>query len=150
MKNSIASIGRSRFSVKHYVAMWDALTTGRPWHGELLNKRKNGQLYWEESHISPIRDETGAVSHFVAVKTEITERKSEQLALQTALKDKVFLLHEVHHRVKNNLQVISSLLNLESLRSEHPAAKAVLKDMQGRIGGCQASCRPRVSVMRLF
>jgi PAS domain S-box-containing protein len=118
---------------ENYVAMWDALTKGQPWHGELLNKRKNGQLYWEESHISPIRDETGAVSHFVAVKTEITERKSEQLALQTALKDKVFLLHEVHHRVKNNLQVISSLLNLESLRSEHPAAKAVLKDMQGRI-----------------
>jgi two-component sensor histidine kinase/CheY-like chemotaxis protein len=53
--------------------------------------------------------------------------------LQTVLKEKEFLLHEVHHRVKNNLQVITSLLRLESGRSDQAATKLVLSEMQGRI-----------------
>jgi two-component sensor histidine kinase len=64
--------------------------------------------------------------------------QQETLALQiaertTSLREKTALLLEVHHRVKNNLQVISSLLRLETSRSEHKATKAVLKDMQGRV-----------------
>lgn len=53
--------------------------------------------------------------------------------MQSSLKEKEALLKEVHHRVKNNLQVITSLLRLESRRSEEPAARSVLTDMQGRI-----------------
>lgn len=64
---------------------------------------------------------------------DITERKQAEAALRTALRDKEALLKEVHHRVKNNLQVITSLLRLESVRSEHLLTKSVLKDMQGRI-----------------
>lgn len=53
--------------------------------------------------------------------------------MQSSLKEKEALLKEVHHRVKNNLQVITSLLRLESRRSEESAARSVLTDMQGRI-----------------
>jgi two-component sensor histidine kinase len=53
--------------------------------------------------------------------------------LQASLKEKVMLLNEVHHRVKNNLQVITSLLSLESARSSAPDIQQVLKNMQGRI-----------------
>lgn len=54
--------------------MWTALSSGQPWHGELTNKRKNGEVYWEESHIAPITNSDGSITHYVAIKTEITER----------------------------------------------------------------------------
>ncbi|HOE41995.1 MAG TPA: histidine kinase dimerization/phosphoacceptor domain -containing protein [Rhodoferax sp.] len=63
----------------------------------------------------------------------LIERKREQDALQQALQEKVALLKEVHHRVKNNLQVIASLLRMEGKGSEHSHTQAVLNDMQGRI-----------------
>lgn len=61
-----------------YVTMWKAMTDGRLWKGELLNKRKNGELYWEEAQIAPVKDATGGVTHCVAVKTDITERKQAE------------------------------------------------------------------------
>jgi two-component system CheB/CheR fusion protein len=61
------------------------------------------------------------------------ERKQAEQALQTSLQEKTALLLEIHHRVKNNLQVITSLLRLEAGRSEHAPTKAALKDMQVRI-----------------
>ena len=64
---------------------------------------------------------------------DITERKRADLALQASLQEKTALLHEVHHRVKNNLQVVTSLLRLEARRSAQPETRAVLTDMQGRI-----------------
>jgi PAS domain S-box-containing protein len=70
---------------------------------------------------------------YLVVLHDITARKEAELALQASLADKTALLKEVHHRVKNNLQVITSLLRLESGRSGVPATKTVLTDMQGRI-----------------
>jgi PAS domain S-box-containing protein len=64
---------------------------------------------------------------------DITERKRAKLALQISLRDKEALLNEVHHRVKNNLQVVSSLLRLEAGRSKQPETSSVLQEMQGRI-----------------
>ncbi len=64
---------------------------------------------------------------------DITERRAAELALEASLLEKQALLREVHHRVKNNLQVITSLLRLEAGRSEGAALLRVLKDMQGRI-----------------
>lgn len=64
---------------------------------------------------------------------DITERRLADEALRTSLQEKEALLREVHHRVKNNLQVITSLLRLESSRSGEPGTRSVLKDMQGRI-----------------
>ena len=69
----------------------------------------------------------------VAFVVDITERKQAEKALRTSLREKEALLKEVHHRVKNNLQVITSLLRLETGRSAEPAVRTVLKDMQGRI-----------------
>ena len=69
----------------------------------------------------------------IVLSRDITERKQDAIALQNALNEKVGLLNEVHHRVKNNLQVITSLLRLEANRSAHAETKAVLGDMQGRI-----------------
>jgi len=61
------------------------------------------------------------------------ERKRTELALQESLHEKESLLREIHHRVKNNLQIISSLLRLQCERIDHPIARAALQDMQNRV-----------------
>jgi PAS domain S-box-containing protein len=64
---------------------------------------------------------------------DISKRKLTEHALQSLLDEKVVLLHEVHHRVKNNLQIIMSLLRMEARKSLEPATKMVVKEMLGRI-----------------
>ena len=61
--------------------LWRTILSGRGWHGELRNKRKNGELYWESASISPVMGPSGEIRHFVAVKEDITERKWAQQAL---------------------------------------------------------------------
>ncbi len=58
-----------------YDALWQALTHGRSWHGEFVNRRKNGEIYIEFSIVSPIRQADGGITHYVAVKEDITEKK---------------------------------------------------------------------------
>jgi diguanylate cyclase (GGDEF)-like protein/PAS domain S-box-containing protein len=58
-----------------YQSMWESLTQNKRWKGEFINKRKNGEIYYEEAYISPVQDNNGKVSHYVAVKLDITARK---------------------------------------------------------------------------
>lgn len=62
-------------SVDTYSELWKKITNGGTWTGEFQNKKKDGTLYWESSSISPIKTETGATTHFLAVKEDITEKK---------------------------------------------------------------------------
>ncbi|TCJ19753.1 PAS domain S-box protein, partial [Parasulfuritortus cantonensis] len=58
-----------------YAELWAALTEGRPWQGEFINRRRDGSLYHEYAIVAPIRQPDGQVSHYLAVKQDITERK---------------------------------------------------------------------------
>ena len=58
-----------------YQQMWQTILSGREWRGEFHNRKKNGELYWELASISAILDDAGKISHFVAVKEDITEKK---------------------------------------------------------------------------
>jgi PAS domain S-box-containing protein len=64
-----------RNSVEIYEQLWRTITAGNEWRGEFLNRKKNGDLYWESASISPIFDAHGTISHFVAVKEDISLRK---------------------------------------------------------------------------
>lgn len=116
-----------------YTELWQAISAGGEWRGELCNRRKNGELYWEYAAISGMKDASGAISHYVAVKEEITDRKKAEAALQESLYEKEGLLKETHHRVKNNLAMIASLMRIEAHRSLEPETKSVLSGMQARI-----------------
>jgi signal transduction histidine kinase len=61
-----------------YEDLWAKITAGQEWHGELCNRRKDGSLYWESASISPIVEPDGTVTHFVAVKEDISERRALQ------------------------------------------------------------------------
>lgn len=74
-----------------YASMWAALTQGLPWTGELVNKRKNGDTYWEEAQVAPVKDEAGQVTHYVAVKTDITERKQAEAVFRGLFEQSAFL-----------------------------------------------------------
>jgi len=71
----------SRMMPRHvFTELWATLLAGREWRGELLNRRKNGELFWEEISISPMLDESGEISHFIAVKEDISARKAYEQA----------------------------------------------------------------------
>jgi diguanylate cyclase (GGDEF)-like protein/PAS domain S-box-containing protein len=58
-----------------YKEMWSNLAKGKQWTGELINRRKNGEIYYEEAYVSPVMDKNGDVEHYVAVKLDISDRK---------------------------------------------------------------------------
>jgi diguanylate cyclase (GGDEF)-like protein/PAS domain S-box-containing protein len=76
----VLSSGRTRNDV--YRDLWQTLLAGRCWRGELINRRKSGKQYWEQMSISPLRDEFGAISHFIAVREDVTERKRHEEGLR--------------------------------------------------------------------
>ncbi|RPI17820.1 MAG: PAS domain S-box protein [Ignavibacteriae bacterium] len=116
-----------------YKKMWDTISAGNEWKGVFNNKRKNGELFWESASISPIKDESGKTTHFLAVKEDITEQKIKDEKLLSSLKEKEVMLREIHHRVKNNLQIISSLLKLQSSYVKDPISYEYFTISQNRV-----------------
>jgi PAS domain S-box-containing protein len=77
---SILKSGKT--SPEEYKKIWESITAGKEWHGEFINRKKNGELYHEASSIAPVADLEGTITHFVAVMEDITERKLAEEALR--------------------------------------------------------------------
>jgi len=82
-----------------YKELWETILSGKNWQGVFQNRKKNGEFYWESAVISPVKNEEGIISHFLAVKEDITKRilaeqelklKNEELVKTNAEKDKFF------------------------------------------------------------
>ena len=69
-----------------YDNMWATISKGEQWRGELLNKKKNGELYWERASISPVHGKAGKITNYIAVKEDITERKRTRERLERELR----------------------------------------------------------------
>jgi PAS domain S-box-containing protein len=118
---------------------------------EILNYRKDGSTFWNALYLSPVRGETGEILYFFSTLRDISDQKRVEIELgdtrdrleaavearthdlSQALEQKTALLHEVDHRVKNNLQLISSLLLLQNRRVTDPAVKNSLRGMLERV-----------------
>ncbi|MBC6981841.1 histidine kinase dimerization/phosphoacceptor domain -containing protein [Caulobacter sp. 17J80-11] len=129
-----------------------ALAEGRALSIEILNYRKDGTAFWNAVSLSPVADASGAPEYYFAVLSDVSDKREAELALkeayegleravddrtldlQTALDQKTMLLHEVDHRVKNNLQLISSLIQLQLRRSAEPVVKEALRGVLDRVG----------------
>ncbi len=69
-------------SEDEYKVLWGTISSGKVWKGEFLNKKKNGKLYWENAIISPLKNDKGLITNYIAVKEDITAQKQIQLALK--------------------------------------------------------------------
>lgn len=67
-----------------YRELWQTILAGQAWFGEMANRRKDGTIYFEEQHIAPVRDEHGELTHFIAIKQNVTARKQAEKKLQEA------------------------------------------------------------------
>jgi PAS domain S-box-containing protein len=97
-----------------YAQLWRTIKQGNIWQGEILNRKKNGELYWENVTIGPVRDENGQITNFVAFKIDITEKKSIELQYQQAQKMEAVgrLAGGVAHDFNNILTVINGYCEL--------------------------------------
>jgi diguanylate cyclase (GGDEF)-like protein/PAS domain S-box-containing protein len=152
-----------------YADMWTRLNNGEPWQGEVINRRKNGETYWEASYMAPVRDAQGRITNFVAVKLDITQRKrsDERIAFMahhdplTSLPNRALFFDRCdqalamarRHRTKVALLLIDldkfkpindtlghDIGDLVLLEAAHRMNKAVREtDTIGRIGGDEFS-----------
>jgi len=116
-----------------YRRLWNTIMLGQVWKGILVNRRKSGELYTEEMTITPVKDEAGRASSFVAVKNDVTEKERARERLEAALGEREELLREIHHRVNNNMQIIISLLNISSQDIGDEALRAKLETITRRM-----------------
>jgi PAS domain S-box-containing protein len=88
-----------------YRDLWQTISAGREWRGEFCNRRKDGTLYWEEVSISPVTNEAGAITHYLAVKEDITARREalecirEQAELLNVTRDAIMVV-DLDYRVR--------------------------------------------------
>ncbi|MFT6502321.1 MAG: PAS domain S-box-containing protein [Crocinitomicaceae bacterium] len=103
------------------------------WSGELVQRRKNDEHFHAHLTVSLIFGENGEPVGYSSNSRDITERFEATEMLETALKEKELLFQEIHHRLKNNLAIISSILELQADKSNDPEFVRAIRDSQRRI-----------------
>ena len=110
-----------------YQNLWQTISSGREWHGELHNKKKNGELFWESGSIKAVKNSEGRITHFVAVKEDVTQRKQSFDQLRQVQKMEAIgqLAGGIAHDFNNLLTIINgySTLLIRGLESGSPMRK---------------------------
>ncbi|MFK5890037.1 MAG: PAS domain S-box protein [Flavobacteriaceae bacterium] len=101
---------------EEYAKMWQTVLAGKTWHGELKNKKKNGDFFWEKAVITPVKNEEGIVTNFIALKEDITEKKAQEKRFLYALfeaqeNEKLKFGEELHDSLSQILSAMSFYLD---------------------------------------
>jgi PAS domain S-box-containing protein len=121
-----------------YKRLWDTITSGNEWRGEIINKKKNGELYWDATHISPIKNTEGTIKHFVAVMEDISERKRMEEELRTlneSLEQRIAERTKELVKINNELQleVLERKQAEESMRISEGKYRLLLENLPQKI-----------------
>ena len=107
-----------------YTELWATISSGREWHGEMCNKKKNGEIYWEDTIISPVRDDKGVITQFIATKEDVTQKRMAAELLLNAKNDadaasrtKGEFLANMSHEIRTPLNAIIGMAYL-AMRTE--------------------------------
>jgi two-component system cell cycle sensor histidine kinase/response regulator CckA len=113
-RNSIELLNAGRHSVEFFKGMWTALKGGGTWHGELWNRAKDGRLFLVDQTVTPVKDAAGNITHHVAIKVDLTEKKNLEAQLLQAQKMEVLgrLSGGIAHDFNNLLTVINGTAEL--------------------------------------
>lgn len=128
--------------VETYRDMWQTIMAGETWDGDIQNRKKNGELYWERASISPIRSSDGGVIHFLAVKEDITARKKAEADLVAAWRaadeanhaKTVFLSH-MSHELRTPLTAVLGYAEMMSLELRGPLPPGYAGDLDAILNG---------------
>ena len=111
--NTPKMLQSGKHSEKMYSKLWETITNGNIWKGEFENRKKNGELYWDSTTISPIVNNTGEITHFVAVKEDVTQKKKieQELIEATAIAEaateaKSRFLASMSHEIRTPMNAI--------------------------------------------
>ncbi len=106
-------------SQEFYKELWDTIKSGKTWEGEFYNRKKNGNFYWENAVISPLQNDQNEITHFVAIKTDITAAKKISEELITAKlhaeesdKLKTAFLNNISHEIRTPFNAILGFLTI--------------------------------------
>ncbi|MCC5914402.1 MAG: PAS domain S-box protein [Balneolaceae bacterium] len=100
---------------------------------EFINYRKDGTPFWINMSMVPVENESGGYSHWIAIGRDVSEQKRYETELEQSLTEKEVLLSEIHHRVKNNLAVVSSMMQLQAFEEADENVARKLMDGITRI-----------------
>jgi len=101
-------------NAKYYKRMWDTIRDGNIWHGQFINKKKDGTLFNEEATISPVKDDHGKIINFVAIKRDVTEKnRLESIAEASNLMDNLgYIFSGIRHEIGNPVNSIKMALTI--------------------------------------